>query len=146
MEQFKVDNFAKSSTEAFPSFSPLTQDQCHRILCRLQDLFGLEDKLDSMTIVSELSHHQMACPDTNAESDGFNLQQTLSNLGINPEEDIFINWYRFDDIDRMKYAQLSKCFSDIWYPSADDVDIFDSSLKWILSIRHDGCVFYCTFQ
>ena len=146
MEWFKVDNFLTSSKDAFPSFSSLTQDECHKILCRLKDALGLNGEHDSLAIVTELSNRQVACLNTNAESEGFDLQQTLRNLGVNAEKNIFINWYRFDNIDRMECAALSNHFTDIWYPSSDDIDIFDSSLRWILSIRHDGCVYFNTFS
>ena len=36
------------------------------------------------------------------------------------------------------FAIVSKYFSDIWYPSTDDIDVFDSSVSWILSVNHEG--------
>jgi hypothetical protein len=31
-------------------------------------------------------------------------------------------------------------FSDLWYPGADDIDLFDASVSWVVAIRHDGAV------
>jgi hypothetical protein len=62
--------------------------------------------------------------------------------GVTSSETIFLNWYRYDDVDEMRLADVTKFFEDIWYPSSDDLDIFDESLRWILSIRHDGEVKY----
>lgn len=42
----------------------------------------------------------------------------------------------------MSINELDKYFYDIWFPIADDIDLFDKSLSWILSIRHDGCITY----
>lgn len=57
---------------------------------------------------------------------------------------VFINWYRFDDIDKMSLKDLDQYFYDIWFPATDDIDIFDDTFKWIVSIFHDGiisCIF-----
>lgn len=32
-------------------------------------------------------------------------------------------------------------FSDIWYPSVDDIIIFDDSYKVCMMIRHDGVIY-----
>ncbi len=37
-------------------------------------------------------------------------------------------------------------FSDIWYPSLDDIEIFDLNLNWIVSVRHYGGIYYVKLQ
>jgi hypothetical protein len=49
---------------------------------------------------------------------------------------VFINWYRFDDIDEMRLPDLAEHFADVWLPMAEDPDIFDSTFTWMLSIAH----------
>jgi hypothetical protein len=51
---------------------------------------------------------------------------------------VYLNWYRFDDIDQIDLAALDQYFSDIWYPGSDDLDVFDDSTDWIVSIAHFG--------
>ena len=34
----------------------------------------------------------------------------------------------------------NKYFDDIWYPDSDDIDIFDQTLSWILTVLHNGDV------
>ena len=44
---------------------------------------------------------------------------------------------------RFNYSDsLTKYFFDIWYWGADDIDIFDSTFKWVTSITHYGEVRY----
>ena len=31
-------------------------------------------------------------------------------------------------------------FDDLWYPAADDLEIFDASCSWLVSVAHDGAV------
>lgn len=40
----------------------------------------------------------------------------------------------------MSFVDLANFFDYIWFPSSDDVDIFDASFDWILSIDHAGFV------
>lgn len=62
----------------------------------------------------------------------------LSALGLNPRRLIYLNWNQFDDIDEMHLPDVSEFFEFLWYPGADDPDLFDESVTWILSISHDG--------
>ena len=65
-------------------------------------------------------------------------------LNIKPNLQVYLNWYSFTDIDILNIIFLDKYFFDIWYPISDDIDIFDESLNWFLSIRHDGNVVLLT--
>ncbi|WP_234399978.1 hypothetical protein [Campylobacter concisus] len=44
----------------------------------------------------------------------------------------------------MRFDDLSKFFSDIWYPSLNDIEIFDINLNWIISVRHYGAIYHFT--
>ena len=55
-----------------------------------------------------------------------------------PAATVYINWRHFESLDEMAFVALAKYFDDIWYAGADDIDIFDDTLSWVLSVRHDG--------
>lgn len=74
--------------------------------------------------------------------ENFKLIDNLKKIGITPMKEVFINWYRFERIDVFNAVDLDKFFYNIWFPSSDDIDIFDESLNWIVSIRHDGIISY----
>jgi hypothetical protein len=57
---------------------------------------------------------------------------------ISYSEKIYLNWYRFDRIDEMYVMDVAQYFSDLWYPGADDIDVFDFDLNWIISVTHYG--------
>ena len=140
MEQFKIQNFADNITESFPPFAALSPLECGNIRRQFRDALGLPSDSNPLVIVSELVKRQSICHDTDAADEGFDLRELFCAIGINPHKDVFVNWYRFDDIDRLQFADLSKYFSDIWYPVSDDIEVFDDSLVWVVSIRHDGCI------
>ena len=74
--------------------------------------------------------------------ENFKLIETLKNLKIQSSDKIFINWYRYDNIDSMTLDDLDTYFYDIWFAGPDDIDIFDRNLNWIVSIQHEGIVSY----
>lgn len=138
MEMFKIEHFKREYPNAeFPEFYSLNNIEL-RVLqnCWFSKL-GFKDR-DLLILTNTLNAQSLPIPDTNAEDKGFCLSNVLFHEHIKPNEWIYLNWYRYDQIDKMKFSELEKYFDDIWYPSSDDLDIFDDSYAWILSIRHDG--------
>lgn len=86
-----------------------------------------------------LASRQTYYPEANAAED-FALLPTLAALGIAPLPELFLNWARFEEVDAFQTADVARYFDDLWYPVADDLDLFDASLSWVVSIRHDGVV------
>lgn len=138
MEKFKIDLFRKEHNIDFV-FHQLPNGECNTLIKKLIKKYDVTDRKN---IVSEISIKQLFWNENNAESDGFNISDVLNKLSIKPQSEIYINWYNYDNIHVMDIVYFSKYFHDIWFPSSDDIDIFDSSLNWIVSIRHDGTISY----
>jgi hypothetical protein len=138
MEDFKIQLFKNEYGRVFPWFVRLSAKECSIITEKLLDNYHvinidmLLDKIDA----NEGFLFFIESGDT------FQLTEVLNNLSIEPLENIYINWHRFDNIDIVKIQDVNKYFFDIWFPSSDDIDIFDESLSWIISVRHDGNVSY----
>jgi len=79
-------------------------------------------------------------------SDSFDLRRVLCSIEIVPEDHVYINWYRFDKLDRMAVDDLAQYFDDVWYPSSDDIDLFDSTLSWVLSVTDEGYIRFVKFK
>ncbi len=137
MEEFKLNIFKKNYGFDFPQFNHLSESESMLLRKRLCKKYGSTDS----SLVEDICLIQKCLPGINAEED-FKLIKTLQYLKIQFLNDVFINWYRFDDIDKIALNEFDKYFYNIWYPAADDIDIFDDSLIWIVSIRHDGYVSY----
>ena len=138
MERFKIDFFEKEYGFSFPEFIHLSEDDSSSVRSQLFNRFG---KMDYSTLVEDITSSQSFIEEVDA-NENFNLIFVLKQLNINYLESVYINWFRFDNIDKIGIMNLDKYFYDIWYPGADDIDVFDSSFNWIISIRHDGCVGY----
>jgi len=101
---------------------------------------------DGLAILKGIQERSALVQGLNAQDEGFALRRALKAAGICPLERVAINWGRFDDIDWAQLDELSLLFSDVWYPGSDDIDLFDSTLTWVLTICHEGYVSVCTLS
>ncbi|TDQ12029.1 hypothetical protein [Pedobacter metabolipauper] len=141
MDDFKISLFESEYKKPFPVYRILDDASCRQLVNQLSSKYNL----NVLNIDEELMLKQSLYADSNATED-FRLIRVLNSIGINPLSEVFINWYRFKRIDRFDLKDLDKYFDDIWFPVSDDIDLFDASLDWILSIRHDGCITFCKYN
>lgn len=141
MDEFKIEHFeAIHGNGSFPAHDHLDDSECRKIRLGLSKKLELESSDDNLELVAELVRSQSLRFEVNAASDRFYLEDALRSFNISAGEFVLVNWYRFDNIDRFRSADLFQHFHDIWYPSADDIDVFDLSLSWIVSVDHEGTV------
>ncbi len=143
MEAFKLKHFKKNHPDRkMPWFYKLKAGEARRLRqCLIKNL-GLSSKVDSLRLITFLDKCEAELKGVNSLEKDFDLLSVFRQLGIQPGKKVFINWYRFDNIDCMYLTDLSKYFEDIWYPGSDDIDIFDSTVSWIVSISHEGYIKY----
>lgn len=141
MDTVKIDNFKRYYPMSdFPLYRTLSPQESERIRRSLGARLGIPDSTSPLDLVKYVSMKSTIIPNFDAEQEDFDLNTLLNSLGIERKENVLVNWYRYDRIDEMTFADLSKYFHDIWYPRADDIDIFDKSLDWILSVGYSGVV------
>ena len=75
-----------------------------------------------------------------AEEEGFDLAGALRANGISPSEHVYISWSRFTDLDEVRSNQFVNHFDEFWYPAADDIDICDETMAWLVSIDYYGAL------
>lgn len=141
MQKFKICHFKTQWPDTpFPDFHSLGRDELLALQKRLFESFGVDEDRDFLGLVKKIDSEGLILDGVNAEDRNFSLLDLLSTQRIDCEKRVYINWYRFDEVDKMELVSLSRYFDDIWYPSSDDIEIFDDSFSWMLSIRHDGAV------
>ena len=139
MENFKIDNFVRENPGClFPDVLTLTQDEALSLKSKLIELLRLDPTVDSLKLINFLLGKSSAITNINAEEDDFNFLEVMRLAGINPKQSVLVNWDRMETIDRIQFDDFCKYFSDIWYPSSDDIEIFDDSLTWMVFIEHSG--------
>ena len=139
MEAFKIEHFSKVHNGlSFPWFHSLTVDEKQLMQNRLLKKLSMTEDKNTLNLVCTLSEIGKVHQGFNAQDKNFDLIKVFESLGIHTSDCVYINWYRFDQVDKIKLVDLAKYFDDIWYPSSDDLDIFDDNLSWFISISHEG--------
>lgn len=141
MESFKIELFEKENpSRKFPSFSSLDAEGTARVRQCFSQKLNVDEGIDGKALFALLSEQVEAVKGFNANTDSFNIEEVFRHLDIVPNEIISINWQHYDDIDTMSYKDLSTYFEYIWFPGPDDIDVFDDTCGWILSINHEGYI------
>jgi hypothetical protein len=141
IEDFKLERFREEHPgNQFPTFDHVTEAVRKRLKEELAAKLGLPPDVDSLELLKRL-HAAFELPTIyNATDPRFNLKAVIEDFKANVEGDVYINWDRFDNVDKIRFDDLAAYFSYIWYAVSDDIEIFDDSLQWIIVIRHDRAV------
>ncbi|MBY0263137.1 MAG: hypothetical protein K2Q20_12385 [Phycisphaerales bacterium] len=65
------------------------------------------------------------------------VRKWLYQRGIPFQHRVFLLWSPTEAV-VTTWKIFIKYWDDLWYPSSDDLTVFDSSLSWLLSVWHDG--------
>ena len=137
MDQIKLENFRKEHGFDMLIIRSLPAGECLKIRENLLHKFSLQN-IDEFFKIDKFSR----LDGFNADEANFDLNALFSELDIATPNEICINFNKFESIDILRFDDLSKFFSDIWYPSLDDIEIFDINLSFIISVRHYGEIYY----
>ena len=141
MEAFKVENFEREhGKNSFPAYWQMKGQALHEMQRRLSSALSIDEAFSRQEICQALETKSQLVEGVNAEDNSFDLRSLLDQFGIVMSDEVCINWYHFEALDVMRASDFVRHFSDIWYPSSDDIDIFDQSVSWVLSISHYGSV------
>lgn len=141
MEKLKIENYLKAFPGAvLPEYQALSAASAAMLRDSLKRRFNIATDADPLTIVRELDALGVVWTGFNAQDETFRVSKVLASAHIAVREHTYVNWYRYDDIDKIRFDDLDRSLVDLWYPGADDIDIFDDSLGWVLSISHRGSV------
>ena len=146
MQQLKIIFFEATYDCPFPEYRSLTPQQCNHLRQRIAVKLGLPENADGLAVLESIALRQVHYPGVNASSEGFTLRGALDYFAVALCDRVFVNWYRFDEIDELSLRDVVSAFSDLWYPASDDIELFDDTLEAVLSVRHDGvvsCYKYC---
>ena len=140
MDQIKLENFRKEHGFKMPIIRSLSAAECLEIRENLLHKFSLQN-IDEFFKIDKFNKFD----GFSADEENFDLKAVFRKLNIATPNEICINFNKFESIDILHFDDLSKFFSDIWYPSLDDIEIFDINLSFIFSVRHYGAIYYFTF-
>lgn len=141
MDAFKIENYERDhGVGSFFPFRHVAPDEARSIEAEIKRKLGLPAVTSASDLVKIIFEKSFHINEVNAEGAHFQIDKILRELNFSVSENIFLNWYQFDDIDEIKASDVFSNLSDIWYPSADDLDLIDSRMRWMLLIHHSGTV------
>jgi hypothetical protein len=123
----------------------LSPAEVGKLRAKLEAEVGLDSPQDVLALSFALQGRRKPVEGFNAESEDFNLADCLLQAGLVRPQRVCLNWMHFIEVDSVSFDVLAKHFDDFWYPKADDIDLFDESCKWVLSIDCDGFPWVVTF-
>ena len=131
MEAFKLVNFKHEHNTNMLIVRSIEGSECEAV-CR--SLFRNWHVNTPEEFFEKEEQELVLLDDINAEDEDFDWNKVFNSIGIPVPNEVFINFERFKD--------FCKYFGDIWYPAADDIEVFDASFNWIVSVKHYGAVHY----
>jgi hypothetical protein len=141
MQAFKIENYDRIHGQAtFAPFRHLEGEEAESIRAALRERMELREDASSTDVVMAIHSRSLLVSDADAQSDGFDLGRVLRECDCDVSGLVCVNWHHLDDVDEMSTRDVIVHFSDIWYPSSDDVELIDTKLRWVLCIHHSGLI------
>lgn len=127
--------------DGIPTHVMLNDEEGEALVRSLLMRIGLDPDDRRLPVLYEQSLNPVDC--VNAKSSDFDLAAVLQALGVRPNREVYLYWplNGDDPTDRLALDVVSANFHKIWFPGRDDVEVFDDTMTWILSINHSGDVF-----
>lgn len=138
MESHKIDNFESLHNKKLPELRTLEGTELTTLQNRIFSLFAAKFNIQLPLEASKTQAISQSRYETLALSEGFDIREGLRKFSVQAPTKIYLNWSAFEKIDQIATGDFAHCFSDIWYPGADDIDLFDDTPSWMVSIYHDG--------
>lgn len=141
MEVFKVENYEREHGQGtFPAYRRLGSQSSQEVRRQLAGALGIAPTSSGTEVVRAVWDRSQPVEGADAENEDFDLCLVLDRLGLACTDKLYLNWHHYEDVDEMCAADVTAHFTDIWYPSSDDIDIFDQNMLWVVSITHYGAV------
>ena len=129
----------KKNEDALPRYVTLTDTEgtevIEKLLLRAGCPSGTPLEIIQMLFEQSKSIEGLKLKEVNAP-----LEELFYKAGIVAGLSLYVEWGSLCDIDRFQTDDLKDHFYDVWYPSSDDIEIFDETLSWIMFVRHYGRV------
>lgn len=139
MDAHKILNFQKIHPNfEFPVYKILDDSRKKELIKFLMKNLKIPNNLNGIALSRKI--YDKSTIAGRVLDDSFNLDDFLMGFKYSANKKIYLNWGNFESIEEISKFSLNKNFFDIWYPSVDDLDIFDENCNWLLSVTHHGIV------
>jgi hypothetical protein len=140
MKNHKVLNYDREFPSGPPlKFTSLTQREAETLGQQLINRAGLEGVSPIEMLRGALARAEKL-PNVCLDEHEIELAEVLERCEVKPQKRVYIQWRLFEEVDEFDLDELKRVFYYVWYPIADDIELFDDSMRWIVFIEHHGAV------
>ena len=82
----------------------------------------------------------------NANDEGFSLLTAANVLDFTITNTAYLCWDWFEFVYEFNFADVDRCFDDLWYPVADDLLIVNATVTMALGVMHEGDILICSLK
>lgn len=137
----KIEAFSKTwPREWYPRYVHLDTARSRQLEIDFRRRFG-DAGTGKILDVMSMARKQAVRVGVSALSSAFDLCSVVRAVAEPLPTAVYVNWYRFDDVDQFDFLSLCKYLPFVWYPVSDDIDVIDPSFRWIVSIDYEGIVY-----
>ncbi|MFN0061482.1 MAG: hypothetical protein ACKVPX_03045 [Myxococcaceae bacterium] len=141
MDSFKLDNFVAANPGTLLPIRSCQEKDVAGVRERLAAALKIADCSDGRGIAEAILRAETVVSDVSALKPGFDFGEVVRTLvDVQPEDAVLLNWHHFEQLDRIRFADLARYFEDIWYPAVDDLDVLSEDTRWVVSISHFGTI------
>jgi hypothetical protein len=138
METFKFEIFQKENP-GIPLFEVISLPSSRTHAIQQQLFKSLQIEGSSGHQLDKRLHNDAKILAQSVFDERFSIESLFNDMGFH-DDFVYVTWDTFTNIDQIHLKDFCKWFQYIWYPSSDDIDVFNDELTWILHIYHYGTI------
>lgn len=132
IEVFQVDFPGRP----FPGYRLLDEQECAELRAGFERRILNAGELKQSQLLEEMWRRATPLEGDPSDEAAFDPRTLMASLGIAPEQRVYLDWSAFTEIYEMRFSDFADCFHSLYFPSADDLTVFDGTLSWILWFLH----------
>lgn len=107
MDDFKIRNFEAAHLGRTLSVRKVGAKEVAALRAVLLMRLNLPEEADGLSLVNSLASRSVQLCGLDASSQDFDLGRILvDQVGVSLDDDVFLNWHRFEQLDRIKRQTL----------------------------------------
>lgn len=133
VEVFQVDFPGRP----FPWYRLLDEQECANLRAGLERRIGNVREVQPRQLLWDLWQRATSLDGDPSDEAAFDPRVLMESLGLVPGQRVYLDWSPFTEVYEMRFNDFVEFFHSLYFPSADDLTVFDDTLSWILWFLSD---------
>lgn len=120
----------------FPWYRLLDEQECADLRAGLQGRIGKVGEWQPSELLEEMWRKATMLDGDPGDEVAFDPRVLMESLGLVPSQKVYLDWSAFTEVYEMRFSDFAEFFHSLYFPSSDDLTVFDDTLSWILWLLH----------